>query len=73
LLDLRNSEEGKRLLKDAKTMFDLGATMFDLGLEELHKYAYNPPKSLLGYGISIRFTAKSTRHTQDPKISLKLL
>jgi hypothetical protein len=39
LLDLRNSEEGKRLLKDAETMFDLGATMFDLGPEELHKYA----------------------------------
>jgi hypothetical protein len=39
LLDLRNSEEGKRLSKDAETMFDLGATMFDLGPEELHKYA----------------------------------
>jgi hypothetical protein len=54
LLDLRNSEEGERLLKDAEKMFDLIAATFDLGPEVLkQKYATNPPKSLLGYDVSL--------------------
>jgi hypothetical protein len=53
LLDLRNSEEGERLLKDAEKMFDLTAATFALGPEVLEaEYAYNPPKSLLGYDMS---------------------
>lgn len=47
LLDFRNSEEGATLLKDAETMFDVGAATFDLGPEVLHRYAWQPP-SLLG-------------------------
>lgn len=54
LLDLRNSEEGERLLKDAEKMFDLIAATFDLGPEVLEqKYPSNPPKSLLGYDVSL--------------------
>jgi hypothetical protein len=69
LLDLRNSEEGERLLKDAEKMFDLTAATFDLGPEVLEqKYAYNPPKSLLGYDIPVSLDCKKSIKTQrsDP-------
>ncbi|KAH6675882.1 putative oxidoreductase [Halenospora varia] len=47
-LDLRDSEEGGILLKQAEKLFDIGAETFDLGSDVLDKYAYQPP-SLLGY------------------------
>ncbi|KAF4626294.1 hypothetical protein G7Y89_g11868 [Cudoniella acicularis] len=47
-LDLRDSEEGGKLLKQAERFFDIGADTFDLGTDVLDKYAYQPP-SLLGY------------------------
>lgn len=46
-LDLRDSEEGGILLKQAEKLFDIGAETFDLGSDALDKYAYQPP-SLLG-------------------------
>ncbi|KAL9106452.1 MAG: hypothetical protein Q9227_008540 [Pyrenula ochraceoflavens] len=49
LLDLRASNEGEQLLKDAEKMFDLTAETLNLDKEELEKYAYNAPKNLLGY------------------------
>jgi len=49
LLDLRNSEDGAELLKDAEAMFDVTAATLTLGADVLNDYAYNPPKSLIGY------------------------
>jgi isopenicillin N synthase-like dioxygenase len=48
LLGLTKSEEGGILLKDAEMMFDISAAMFNLEPEVLERYAYNPPKELLG-------------------------
>jgi len=48
LLDLSKSGKGRRLLKDAEKMFDISAATFDLEPEVLERYAYNPPKDLLG-------------------------
>jgi hypothetical protein len=65
LLDLRNSEEGESLLKGAETIFDLAAATFALGPEVLEaEYAYNPPKSLLGYDVSL---SQDCKVNQDPK------
>jgi isopenicillin N synthase-like dioxygenase len=47
LLDLANSEEGGKLLKNAQEMFDIGAETFALGPENLQQYAYKAP-SLIG-------------------------
>ncbi|KIX09251.1 uncharacterized protein Z518_00330 [Rhinocladiella mackenziei CBS 650.93] len=49
LLELEGSREGETLLKDAETMFDLSTELFALGDEVLERYAYQPPKNLLGY------------------------
>jgi hypothetical protein len=47
LLDLRNSEKGAELLKDAERMFDVTAATLTLGSEILNKYEYKPP-NLIG-------------------------
>ncbi|PQE21058.1 2OG-Fe(II) oxygenase family protein [Rutstroemia sp. NJR-2017a WRK4] len=49
LLDLRDSEEGEKLLKDAETMFDISVDIFNLGPEALMDYKLNMPKDLNGY------------------------
>ncbi|KAF4637954.1 hypothetical protein G7Y89_g103 [Cudoniella acicularis] len=49
LLDLRNSEEGERLLKDAEIILDISSETLNLEPEVLQKFAYNPPKDLTGY------------------------
>lgn len=58
LLDLRESENGERLLEDAEMMLDLGATTLNLRKELLERYAYNPPRDLFGYSISTKFDLK---------------
>lgn len=47
-LDLRNSKDGKRLLKDAETMYDVSVDIFNLGPEALMDYKLNMPKDLSG-------------------------
>jgi hypothetical protein len=49
LLDLRSSKAGETLLHDAERMFELTTTTLNLNQSVLDKYAYNPPKDLLGY------------------------
>lgn len=49
LLDLRNSAEGEKLLKDAETMYDVSVDIFNLGPEALMDYKLNMPKDLNGY------------------------
>lgn len=44
LLDLRDSELGRQLLRDAETMFDMNTSTFDLEPEVLKKYTWTPPK-----------------------------
>lgn len=48
LLNLRDSEEGEALLKDAESMFKISNAVFDLEQSELIKYAFNPPRDLRG-------------------------
>jgi hypothetical protein len=48
LLNLRDSEEGEALLKDAESMFKISNATFDLGQDELMKYVCNPPRDLRG-------------------------
>ncbi|KAF2785847.1 oxidoreductase [Melanomma pulvis-pyrius CBS 109.77] len=49
LLDLKASQSGDNLLRDAEHMFDLTAATLGLEESELSTYAYNPPRDLLGY------------------------
>lgn len=48
LLDLSDSRDGAMLLTDAEKMFDLTTETFALGQATLDKYAYNPPRELIG-------------------------
>jgi hypothetical protein len=47
LMDLRDSEDGEELLKDAETMFDMTAESLTLGSKILSQYEYKPP-NLIG-------------------------
>lgn len=49
LLELQASEEGNALLEDAEKMFGITHETLNLGKEELERFAYNPPRSLLGH------------------------
>ncbi|KAF7938330.1 hypothetical protein BELL_0283g00010 [Botrytis elliptica] len=49
LLNLRGSEEGEALLKDAESMFKISNATFDLEQNELMKYVSDPPRDLRGY------------------------
>ncbi|GLA06205.1 hypothetical protein AnigIFM60653_006731 [Aspergillus niger] len=49
LLDLHDSADGRTLLHDAETMFDLDTELFSLDRSTLDQYAYNAPKDLTGY------------------------
>lgn len=51
-LDLRDSREGETLLQDAERIFHIAAMTLNLDKKVLDKYAYNPPRSLLGCAIS---------------------
>lgn len=48
-LDLRNDEEGEKLLQDAESFFELGPKLYDLGRDELQKYDYKNEGSYMGY------------------------
>ena len=61
LIDLKDSLEGERLLLDAEKMFDTTAETLGLEREVLDKYAYNPPKDLLGYGKRKRKNEKERK------------
>lgn len=49
LLDLHDSADGRTLLHDAESMFDLNTELFSLDQSTLDQYAYNAPKDLTGY------------------------
>ncbi|KAI9644047.1 hypothetical protein NHQ30_007399 [Ciborinia camelliae] len=49
LLDLRDGAEGEILLEDAGKMFDIASETLGLEHDVLKEYAYQPPKSILGY------------------------
>lgn len=49
LLNLRDVEEGEALLQDAEQMFHLTEETFALDQSTLDKFAFNPPKDLIGY------------------------
>lgn len=49
LLNLRGSEEGEALLKDAESMFKISNATFDLEQNELMRYVSDPPRDLRGY------------------------
>ncbi|KAI3003278.1 hypothetical protein CBS147346_5418 [Aspergillus niger] len=49
LLDLHDSADGRTLLHDAESMFDLDTELFSLDQSTLDQYAYNAPKDLTGY------------------------
>jgi hypothetical protein len=48
-LDLRNDEEGEKLLLEADQFFQLGPKLYDLGRDELQKYDYKDQGSYMGY------------------------
>lgn len=52
LLDLRGSLQGEALIKKAEENFDLTGTTLHLPQAELDRFAYNPPKDLVGYKTS---------------------
>jgi len=52
LLDLRDAEGGMHLLRDAEKMFDLITETLNLDQATLDRYAYDPPRSLIGYVAS---------------------
>ncbi|RAL02383.1 oxidoreductase [Aspergillus ibericus CBS 121593] len=52
LLKLTDSEAGEQLLQDAERMMDLTTTTLSLDRQVLDKYAYKPPRDLLGYKCS---------------------
>ncbi|PYH99981.1 oxidoreductase [Aspergillus ellipticus CBS 707.79] len=49
LLNLTDSEAGEQLLQNAGAMIDLTTTTMGLDRQILDKYAYNPPRDLMGY------------------------
>lgn len=49
LVDLKQSDEGEALLRDAEKMFDLTTETFALDQATLQSYAYTPPHDLTGY------------------------
>lgn len=48
LLDLRGSQQGDELLQSAEKMHDLAGETFALDQDALDKFAFNPPKDLIG-------------------------
>lgn len=53
LLDVIGSNEGERLLHNAETMFALTEEVLNLEKATLDQFAYDAPRSLLGYGFTI--------------------
>ncbi|RAH80124.1 oxidoreductase [Aspergillus japonicus CBS 114.51] len=49
VLDLRDDDQGARLLHQAERMFDLDAELFALDQATLDQYAYDAPRDLTGY------------------------
>lgn len=49
LLDLSGSQQGDELLQAAEKMHDLAGETFALDQDALDKFAFNPPKDLIGY------------------------
>ncbi|PYH77452.1 putative oxidoreductase [Aspergillus uvarum CBS 121591] len=49
LLDLREDDQGVRLMRQAEKMFDLDAELFALDQATLDQYAYDAPRDLTGY------------------------
>jgi hypothetical protein len=45
-------------------MFELSTSTFNLGKDVLEKFAYQPPRSLLGYGLSLE-----EKHSMDAAVS----
>lgn len=52
-LDLRNTSEGKTILRLADELFNLGNDLYDLNLEEKEKYDFSAQNSYFGYTSSI--------------------
>ncbi|TGO13425.1 hypothetical protein BTUL_0070g00550 [Botrytis tulipae] len=52
LLELRNGDQGETLLGDAEKLFVIASLTLSLDHEVLKEYAYQPPKSILGYTTS---------------------
>jgi len=48
LLDFEGCSEGEGFLKKAEAMFDLNDEVNAVDIDELMKYAYQPPHSLFG-------------------------
>ena len=48
-MDLTGSAEGKIMLETAEVVFGLSEELYNVDQEELMKYAFNPPESLIGY------------------------
>ena len=48
-LDLRQSEQGEILLKEAEELFKMAPKLYDLGRDELQKYDYKSQGSYMGY------------------------
>lgn len=48
LLDFQGCPEGEAFLKKAETMFDINEEVNAMDVDELMKYAYQPPHSLFG-------------------------
>ncbi|PQE14364.1 oxidoreductase 2OG-Fe(II) oxygenase family protein [Rutstroemia sp. NJR-2017a BBW] len=70
LLNLRDSEEGEALLKDAVSMFKISNATFDLGQDELMKYVCNPPRDLRGKAetnLELRYKQPGTLKTENGK------
>lgn len=67
-LVLQDSENGRALLQHAEGMLDISADMFSLEKDVLNKFAYNPPKDLLGYvfilSLSLVYTPWSDRQAK---------
>jgi hypothetical protein len=55
LLDFRGCSEGEGFLKEAEALFQLNEEVNTLDVDELMKYAYNPPHSLFGYVIGLSY------------------
>jgi hypothetical protein len=48
-LDLRNDEDGEKLLEEANQLFELGPKLYDLGRDELQKFDNKAKGSYVGY------------------------
>ncbi|PQE31746.1 2OG-Fe(II) oxygenase family protein [Rutstroemia sp. NJR-2017a WRK4] len=70
MLNLRDSEEGEALLKDAETIFKISNATFGLGQDELMKYVCNPPRDLRGKTETdrdLRYKQPGTLKTENGK------